>query len=471
MKTDKEYPATHSMSTAWYAIDEDGNVAIIEFDDNGPVPVSVPESAEEEIIFETFADKKDEYIAQWPYNQEEVDNMLADAHDAFGDDKEQDLFTTVVRVDMSRYNEFLELAKTIVDADKDKEFCEEDDYETFRIDRERGLFYVDWCGANDEIDQRIKSAIESKLVVPLKFLNVWQNYDSPVDVLRHYPFFVYRQDYDAFVPLRRTVVPEKAFKEERLPDKAREAAIRLPLKFKDAPLIQIAQYEPSDAYSHELFRRIEGRNYSAFKMPDESVSFIADSSVLSEQCGKTCKECCPRGVEGANSYDLQRCKEPTVVVIKDFMEVPYQIRTSHEYYLSHSVFISILRGLPCGRKVFEKDGREIKSHPTKKYFEKCRTKLEDNISFFRPNAIMIYREVLPFLTEFYPVKDGIIQFGEQQYPYFVWEEREQYLHEIDALAHLPYRGGHIEWVIPLSDEDMKELPEYHIRVEASRGDD
>lgn len=28
MKTKKEYPATHSMWTAWFAIDADGNVAI-----------------------------------------------------------------------------------------------------------------------------------------------------------------------------------------------------------------------------------------------------------------------------------------------------------------------------------------------------------------------------------------------------------------------------------------------------------
>ena len=29
MKTDKESPATHSMSTAWYMVDDDDNVAII----------------------------------------------------------------------------------------------------------------------------------------------------------------------------------------------------------------------------------------------------------------------------------------------------------------------------------------------------------------------------------------------------------------------------------------------------------
>ena len=42
MKTDKEYPATHSMWTAWFAIDIDGNVAIMECDDNGPAPIEAP---------------------------------------------------------------------------------------------------------------------------------------------------------------------------------------------------------------------------------------------------------------------------------------------------------------------------------------------------------------------------------------------------------------------------------------------
>ena len=41
MKTDKEYPATHSMSTSWYMVDDEGNIAIMQFDDNGPIPLGV----------------------------------------------------------------------------------------------------------------------------------------------------------------------------------------------------------------------------------------------------------------------------------------------------------------------------------------------------------------------------------------------------------------------------------------------
>ena len=51
MITDKEYPATHSMSTAWYCADEDGNVAIIDFDDNGPVPWGTEDTCSENYMF------------------------------------------------------------------------------------------------------------------------------------------------------------------------------------------------------------------------------------------------------------------------------------------------------------------------------------------------------------------------------------------------------------------------------------
>lgn len=43
MKTDKEYPATHSMSTAWYMVDDEGNIGIMEYNENGPVPFGVRE--------------------------------------------------------------------------------------------------------------------------------------------------------------------------------------------------------------------------------------------------------------------------------------------------------------------------------------------------------------------------------------------------------------------------------------------
>ena len=42
MKTTKEFPATHSMSTEWFVVDEDGNIALFAFEEDGPVPIDIP---------------------------------------------------------------------------------------------------------------------------------------------------------------------------------------------------------------------------------------------------------------------------------------------------------------------------------------------------------------------------------------------------------------------------------------------
>lgn len=40
MKTNTEYPATHSMSTAWYIVADDGNVGILDYNENGPATIA-----------------------------------------------------------------------------------------------------------------------------------------------------------------------------------------------------------------------------------------------------------------------------------------------------------------------------------------------------------------------------------------------------------------------------------------------
>ena len=71
MKFDKEYPATHSMETAWYAADEDGNVALIMYNDNG-LPL------EKQDILEKLCSHKHDKIhitIHHPDNLQEVKNI------------------------------------------------------------------------------------------------------------------------------------------------------------------------------------------------------------------------------------------------------------------------------------------------------------------------------------------------------------------------------------------------------------
>lgn len=41
MKAKKEFPATHSMSTEWFVADQDGNIALFDFNEEGPVPEQI----------------------------------------------------------------------------------------------------------------------------------------------------------------------------------------------------------------------------------------------------------------------------------------------------------------------------------------------------------------------------------------------------------------------------------------------
>lgn len=58
MIIDKEYPATHSMSTSWYVVDDEGNVGIMDYNENGPVPWGVEETCGDELKYGHWEDEK-----------------------------------------------------------------------------------------------------------------------------------------------------------------------------------------------------------------------------------------------------------------------------------------------------------------------------------------------------------------------------------------------------------------------------
>ncbi|MBO7287706.1 MAG: hypothetical protein J6U85_05680 [Bacteroidales bacterium] len=78
MIIDREYPATHSMATSWFAIDADGNVAILNFDDNGPVPLIAGDESEESVIMDVLS-RKCEYFpyAILNFTKDEIDEIIS----------------------------------------------------------------------------------------------------------------------------------------------------------------------------------------------------------------------------------------------------------------------------------------------------------------------------------------------------------------------------------------------------------
>ena len=73
MKTDKEYPATHSMDTAWFVSDLDGNVAIFQFEEDGPGPIPFTDLHTDELI--PMLGEEKEGISVMPFTKKQVEEL------------------------------------------------------------------------------------------------------------------------------------------------------------------------------------------------------------------------------------------------------------------------------------------------------------------------------------------------------------------------------------------------------------
>ena len=69
------------MSTAWYAADEEGNVAIIDYNENGPVPWEYEQTSIEELVF--GHDELDKFI-RINLTKEQIFELLEDSDRNYG---------------------------------------------------------------------------------------------------------------------------------------------------------------------------------------------------------------------------------------------------------------------------------------------------------------------------------------------------------------------------------------------------
>ena len=135
MKTDKEYPATHSMSTAWYVADEDGNVAIMDYNDNGPVPWETEQTCIESLIYGHQENSETKDFIAIDLTDDQIDDLMENPHRP----EEEDLwFDCIFEIDLDQEQDFLELAKN---PDIQIELC---------ISKKRGMYSVDCYDCAEE---------------------------------------------------------------------------------------------------------------------------------------------------------------------------------------------------------------------------------------------------------------------------------------------------------------------------------
>lgn len=247
MKKDKEYPATHSMSTAWYCVDEEGNVGIFDINDNGPVPVGgYEQNCVEDLVWDKFASESLSVIKELNLNPSQVASMLEPAtsvdswHNSGGYWVNSDWMGTIIKIDMSKQD----ILKQAAEMDKDmfqRPIC---------LSKEQGLFYVDFFCNKAGVDLMEENNViisrynAPRYVAPQNIRNPEENEKTRSEA-KKYPLFIYLQDYWPYdLPAIRLNNPANPMKIEQLPKEIQAKIHKLPLKFKDTERIQLAELLP-----------------------------------------------------------------------------------------------------------------------------------------------------------------------------------------------------------------------------------
>ena len=143
MITDKEYPATHSMSTAWYCVDEDGNVGIFDICDYGPVPDGTKGDGNvNDMLWHDLSSKGEDCVRDLNLTMEQISPMLMplEEPDNWEDNSFEDeswvcnysWHEVIIKIDMNKLPILIEAAS-----------MDEDDCEIVCLSRKDGYFFVD----------------------------------------------------------------------------------------------------------------------------------------------------------------------------------------------------------------------------------------------------------------------------------------------------------------------------------------
>lgn len=270
MLVDKEYPATHSMSTSWYIVDEEGNVGIMDFNENGPVPWGTEQIASEDLAWGHYVDKVD-------LTEEQILYMLGEPQM-----QEETVFWPhcTIQIDNSKKDLFETL-------------CQGDDIEIEAcLSESLGIYEVSCWGsvkfnADDSMYILEKSTLR-KLLDDKIIKNVYNNLEFEIDEsyenenwipelkFNKSAYYYYWQPYSPTQLSELVCKPNCPVKVSQLSERMQQRAYHLPIKFKNCPKIQIAEFTPCGVtgLQYDEIERINGCEYALLPLPNGQKAYM-----------------------------------------------------------------------------------------------------------------------------------------------------------------------------------------------------
>ena len=464
MLKEKEYPATHSMSTAWYVADEEGNVAIMDYNENGPVPWETEQTCIEDLIYGHQENYETKDFIAIELTDDQIDDLMENPHQP----EEEDLwFDCIFEIDLKQEQEFLELTKNPDDIEI--ELC---------ISKKRGLYSVNCYDCTEKRGKKyvpIESSTLKKMIDRGMIKQIFKAKDFYIndewkDDKLHFerqfssaPYYIYGQPYWNELLAERLNIPINPVKLSQFPPVLRSRVPRVPLKFRECKQFQIAEWIPCCFNSDEEIT-INGFVYQPIVLTNGTTVYVYTSQgkirffdYCSEKLKYECKECT---YSCCTVHGNEYSEKPTVIfVFHPYSDYDYSMSVRSDVIIRHSIRIPLLSKIPYKHPKgywMSKDNamKKVPEDMLIDFFRKNYQHFEDMVLRFNPRVLILEEKTKALLSQQYIINERHIRINNSLFPYYTAGEIETYREEITQLALLPYQGIEMPYII--SVEEMEQ---------------
>lgn len=456
MKTDKEYPATHSMSTAWYMVDDDGNVGIMDFNDNGPVPQVVypTDYSSGGLFFGEGFDKK-ENPGGILLSQEQLKDLLGEPKPVLDADEIYYWSGCFMKIDTSKRTYFLNLCKS------------KDCLKVIPILYDEGIYYVSFSkdiyrSRDFKIKKRssLNKMLEAKLIIGVfdhySYFAIDESQSSDegvrlrIDGNVRPPYYIYAEPYfDCFIQ-ERLHVPENSVKISQIKEEFRSKVLRIPGRFADMDKMQIARFHICNGYGPYYF--VDNSKYIQLPIDEHENRFLLSEPFIVDYfdlCPKRKDYGCTECSSCVDTLRIDTVATPTVLFLvhPTSEKQPLKFQSILNQILWKTLTISVIPCFPFIKKGFHgwflRDYRRYMTDESlTDIFRRSHAWLDTMTSIVSPNVIVIEDKVAAILDEVYDWdKDNHrIVINGNSITVFLLSEAKEHREDIIRRACEPYRG-------------------------------
>lgn len=469
MKTDKEYPATHSMSTAWYMVDDEGNVGIMEYNENGPIPFGVGEYCVNSLVFGD--ELKNNNNVQIDLTDDQIYALLKEPLSPL---EAKEWFHPVIRIDLSKKDRFFELVK---------KYSKQISISLY-VSEKLGLYYIS-CYSCLTYDKQnncytpngvLKTMIQEGLILEVFEMQDYYLDEEDEDEIYHdnSPYYLYSQPYYDGDLQKRVFVPKNPVKITQIPEEFRNKIHHIKGSFDDIATMQIAQHYPCKFFFDRTSYCAYGAKYQEAILEDNTKGFVK-TDILHFPFKYFCPDSNNPNCDGKcwwtcylKDNKITDNEKPTVLILTSPYCKNENMDLKEVDFISNNMCVlPYIYAIPCVTKPQlykqESDVSELLStdymlevfKTAKGYFEKI-------IEYMSPHVIITFDNAFEVLKQTYKINNCNIEINNSEFPIYQSTEIKANREKIEILANKQYRGVLSPMVI--TKEEMAELEKKNIAI-------